>query len=812
MSVTDPVAPLDAEAVCRTCDAAGLSFDSTAVLEPLEHPIGQVRALAALEFGAGMRRDGYNLFALGRPGTGRFGFVTDILRQRAAGEPAPSAWCYVNNFAEPDKPKALSLPGGRASELRQAMDVLIQELRATLPAAFDSDDYRARRQVVDEQFKRRHDEAFEALQEKAQGQGVAMIRTPLGMGLAPVRNGEVIPQEEFNRLPAEEQARLRTTLKEMQEELEQVVARLPQWQREHRAAVRKLNEEVSRFAVNQLIGEVRADFADLSAVAAYLDEVERDIVVYADDFLGEGAAAGAERPDPAPAADRDSEGGRYRRYRVNVMVDHPPGTGAPVVYEDHPTHQSLVGRIEHMARFGALLTDFNLVKPGALHRANGGYLVLDARRLLTNPFAWESLKRALRARQIRIESIEQLMALATTVSLEPEPLPLDVKIVLIGDRIVYYLLSELDPEFVELFKVAVDFEDDVPRDPESTQLFARMMGTLARQRGLRHLDRGAVSETIGQAARESGDAERLSTRIRFIGELLEEADYLAGRRGADLIGAEDVRAAVAARRARSDRIHLRMVEQIARGTILIDTRGAKIGQINALSVIGLGGFSFGRPTRVTARVRFGRGAVVDIEREVALGGPLHSKGVMILAGFLSGRYVTDRSLSLAASLVFEQSYGGVDGDSASSTELYALLSALAEAPIRQDLAVTGSVNQLGEVQVIGGVNEKIEGFFDVCAAAGMTGSQGVLIPFGNVRHLMLRPDVVEAVRAKTFFVYPIRTIDEGIALLTGEAAGERDEAGRYPEASINGRVEKRIAAFADLAARFGAAGKVDRYD
>jgi lon-related putative ATP-dependent protease len=805
------VAPLPATAVYNACDPAALPFKTTAELTPLDQPLGQERAMAALDFGASMRRQGYNLYVLGQPGTGRFSIVSQWLKQRALNEPRPPAWCYVHNFADPSKPTALDLPPGRATALRKAMADLVQELKAALPAAFDTDEYRGRRQVIDEELKRRHDAAFEALSQKALERGIALVRTPLGMGLAPVKGNEVMPPEEFARLPQEEQNRLRNAMREMQEELEATVARIPQWQREHRDAVRKLNEEVSRFAVHHLIGEVRAGFSDLPKVLAYLDDVESDIVMSTEEFLsdGQGQTSGELRP---PGLDREADGNRYRRYRVNVIVDHE-GEGAPVVFEDHPTHQALVGRIENVARFGTLMTDFNLIKPGALHRANGGYLLLDARRLLQNPYAWESLKRAIRARLIRIETLEQLLALATTVSLEPMPIPLDLKVVLVGDRLIYYLLCQHDPEFGELFKVAADFEDDVPRNEQTTLEFARLLATQVARHGLRHLERDAAALLIEQAARDAGDGRRLSTRIRLMTELLEEADHLAAARGASIIEAQDVRNTLKARRWRLDRIYRRSVDQITEGTLLIDIEGSKIGQVNGLSVVSLGEMAFGRPTRITARVRFGRGNVVDIEREVELGGALHSKGVLILSGFLAGRYLPDKPLSLSASLVFEQSYGGVDGDSASSAELYALLSALAELPIRQDLAVTGSVNQQGEVQAIGGVNEKIEGFFDVCRARKLTGTQGVLIPAANVRHLMLREDVVEAIRAGQFAVYPIRTIDEGIALLTGKPSGERGADGSYPADSINGRVEKRIAHFAEAASRMAVpptAAKGDR--
>jgi len=485
------------------------------------------------------------------------------------------------------------------------------------------------------------------------------------------------------------------------------------------------------------------------------------------------------------------------------MVDHSESKGAPVVYEDNPTYQNLVGEAEYMAQLGAIFTDFGLLRPGALHQANGGCLLLDAVRVLSLPYAWEGLKRALRSGQIRIESLGQALSLISTASLEPEPIPLNVKVVLLGERLLYYLLVQRDSEFNELFKVAVDFDEEVDRSPSSQLVYAKLIGRLARQEKLLPFDRGGVARVIEQSSRLVSDAEKLSLHNQTLSDLLREADYWARKAGSNLVAAGDVQRAIDSQVYRASRLRDRYQEEVLRGTLLIDTQGAKVGQVNGLSVVQPGRFAFGHPSRITARVRLGRGEVVDIEREVELSGPIHSKGVLILSGFLGARYAPDRPLSLSASLVFEQSYSGVEGDSASSAELYALLSALSEAPIKQSLAVTGSVNQRGEVQAIGGVNEKIEGFFDLCQARGLTGEQGVLIPASNVKHLMLRRDVVEAVGAAKFHVYPVETIDQGISLLTGLEAGERDSSGSFPEDSINHRVEMRLIALAEKRAAFG---------
>jgi lon-related putative ATP-dependent protease len=480
------------------------------------------------------------------------------------------------------------------------------------------------------------------------------------------------------------------------------------------------------------------------------------------------------------------------------------------VYEDNPTVENILGRIEHRSEFGSLVTDFRLIKPGALHRANGGYLILDARRLVFQPYAWETLKRELRSREIRIESLSQMMSLGSMVSLQPETIPLDVKVILIGDPVLYYLLSQNDPDFHNLFKVPVDFDDRLPVTDDAIALYARFVATEARKKNLLPLERGAVEQVMERMTRLTSDTERLSSHTRSLTDLLSEADYWAASRDARQIAAQDVKQAIKAHIHRSDRMRERTQEQFQRGTMMLDTSGEKVGQINGLSVLQLGNFAFGRPSRITARIHLGRGRVIDIEREVELGGPLHSKGVLILSNFLAARYTENRPLSLNASLVFEQSYGGVDGDSASSTELYALLSALADVPIKQSFAVTGSVNQFGEVQAIGGVNEKIEGFFDLCVFRGLTGDQGVLIPDSNVKHLMLKDEVVEACERGLFHIYSIKSIDQGIEILTGVPAGGADADGNYPSESINGKVKARLESFAETARQYAKSADGER--
>jgi len=801
LPVAEPGRPLPPALLYRPCDPAELPFDQVSEIEDLTDPIGQDRAVEAVQFAVAMRRKGYNVYALGASGTGKHTVIRDLLGRRAENTPTPPDWCYVNNFADPQKPRRLQLPPGRGNGLREAMKRLVEELRAALPAAFERDDYRARRDVIDQQFKQRNEEAFGELQRRAEPKGITMLRTPMGLALAPRRDGKVLTPEMFEALPEAERERIQHDLEEVQGELEAVMQKVPQWERERREAVRELNRNTTGAAIALMMDELRAGYRDLPEIVQHLDAVEHDIKENADDFLTP-AQPPQGMPTPAPVEEAMSEA-RFRRYQVNVIVDNGGQRGAPVIYEDNPTHQTLVGRVEYMARFGTLVTDFNLLTPGALHRANGGYLMLDAQRLLAGNFGWASLKRALNAGEIRIDTLEQLLTMASTVSLQPDPIPLDLKIVLLGPPSLYYLLSSLDDDFKELFKIAADFDDRVERTPETTLLYARFIAGVVRREKLLPFDRSAVARVVERAARLVGDADRLSAGLREIVDLLQEADQLAADAGKAIVTAAEVQRAIDGQFRRGDRVYRRMQEEIGRKTIRIETDGEQVGQLNGLSVITLGGLSFGNPSRITARIRFGRGEVVDIEREVALGGALHSKGVLILSGFLGGRFGNTRPLSLNASLVFEQSYGGVDGDSASAAELFALLSALADAPIKQSLAVTGSVDQLGRIQAIGGVNEKIEGFFDACRVAGFTGRQGVIIPASNVKHLMLRQDVVAAAAEESFRIFPIETVDQGLELLTGLPAGEPGEDGNYPAGTINHRIAARLDAFAAKAADLG---------
>jgi len=784
---------LGPELLCQDCNPEQFTFETTADLEPLTEIIGQERAIEAMRFGITIHREGYNLFAMGALGTGKYTAIRQFLDQTAADEPVPDDWCYVYNFEQPHIPNALQLPPGQGPALCGDMEGLVEALHSVIPAAFEGDDYKTLQETVTEEFQKQQEKEFNDLQAKAKEQGLAMLRTQTGWGFVPMQEGQIISPEAFQQLPEEEQERLRVAGTALEKELENVLQQIRQWESEKRERMKALNQGIVKLAVEHLIDNLRQKYQELAEVVAYLDSVQKDVIEHADDFRNkpEEDSGGNLMGIPLPRAAQGPPS--FRRYQVNVLVSHSDNQGAPVVYEDHPTYTRLFGQVEHtLAQSGVLVTDFNLIKAGAIHQANGGYLILDARKVLQQPYAYEQLKRAIRANQIVIETPAQASGLTSTVSLNPEPMPLSVKIILLGDPQLYYTLHQLDPDFGELFKVVVDFAAEMDRNDDNNLLYAKLIGTLVDKEGLHHFDRAAVARVIEHSARLVGHSGKLSARMQNIVDLLREADYWAQEAGRDVICAADVQQAIDAQIHRVDRIREQVQEQIEELTILIDTDGQKVGQVNGLSVLSIGNFAFGRPSRITARVRPGKGEVIDIEREVELGGPLHSKGVMILSSYLGSRYAPDRPLSLSASLVFEQSYGGIDGDSASSAELYTLLSALAEAPIKQSLAVTGSVNQHGQVQAIGGVNEKIEGFFDLCRTRGLTGEQGVLIPASNIKHLMLRKDVIEAVTAGQFAIYPVETIDQGIEILTGQPAGERDEAGHFPDGSINQRVEKRL--------------------
>ena len=793
-----PATPLPLERLYSVCDPAELPFETTAELEPLVEHLGQGRAVGALEFALQIPHEGYNVYLLGSTGVGKRELLDSVLggllkTPGTAPREAASDWCYVNNFDFPDRPVALRLPGGMACQLRDDMNHAIEDLLGLLPSTFQSDEYQARVQELGETYQEQEKEAFQALGEKASAAGIAMIQTPSGYTLAPMKDGEIITPQAFEAQPEEEKKRVMAIIEELKQELKVIVRQLPGWKKDSRNAFKELNREFSKMAIDPVLNELKEKYQAFPAVITHLEAVHTNILEEAEAFT----QVQEESAIPDNLKDRVKE---FPQYHVNVLVDNQGRETAPVIYEDSPGFSNLIGRVEYVSQMGTLVTDFNLIKPGALHRANGGYLILDADKLLTSPYAWQALKRALKAREIRIQTLEQLFSFVSTVQLQPEPLPLDVKVILQGDRYLYYILEQYDPEFATLFKVAADMSEEVVREPASTLLFARLIRTLQERKNLLPLDRSGVARVIEQAARRMEDSEKLSLHRGRLGNLLTESDFRARRAGADIISAEHVCAAARAAVNRLDQFREKSHEGILREIMLVATSGSVVGQVNGLAVYLLGDYAFGRPTRITATARLGNGKVLDIEREVDLGGNIHSKAVMIISALLASRYARNRPLPLSASLVFEQSYGGIEGDSASVAELVALISAIADVPVRQDLAVTGSLNQHGQVQAIGGVNEKIEGFFDICNARGLSGSQGVVIPAANAVHLMLRQDVLDAVSAGQFQVYSADTIDTALELLTGCSA-----------AYIDGQVLKRLEELDEMARKYARKGD-DKHD
>ncbi len=790
-----PGKSLPAGDLYRRCDPGQLTFESTASLTDFSEIPGQGRAVEAIHFATEIDIGGHNVFVLGPPGAGRHTFVRQFLNDKAAGQDIPSDWCYVYNFDDPRQPKALRLPPGASKGLRVDVENAVQDAQTAIPAAFESEDFQLQHEAITEEFKEQQESLFKVIEQEAHKRGIGVIQTPTGIAFIPMRGAEVIKSEEFKDLPKKQQKKFHADIEDLTGQLQTMMRSAPKRAREMRQRFRQLEQDVAGLAVTGLVDELKQKYHDIPAVVEHLEKMQADIIDNVGIFLSPSDGPGL--PAQMKEMLRSKESAAMRRYTVNVLVERGDHKGAPVVFEDKPSFAQLIGKIEHEAEFGTLTTNFSLIRAGALHRANGGYLVLDAVKVLSFPLAWEGLKRAIKSRELQVRSPGDDIGLVSTVSLEPQPIPLDLKVILIGERTHYYLLDRYDPEFSELFKVAADFEDQIERNEQNIDQLARVLATVVRQENLKHLDRAGVARLMEESARHAGNNEKLSANIRQATDIIREAHYRASQNGRELIGAEEVQQAIDSRIYRASRYREQMQEGILNDTLVVETSGARIGQINGLAVLQLGGFTFGRPQRITATVSLGSGKVVDIEREVDLGGPLHSKGVLILAGFLRSHYMTDRPLCLSASLVFEQSYGGVDGDSASAAELCALASALAKTPIKQSLAITGSLDQHGRVQAIGGVNEKIEGFFDICSKRGLSGDQGVLIPLANVRHLMLRRDVIEAVEAGQFHVYPVDHVDHCLALLTGEPAGERDEDGKFPEGSVNHKIRERLINFAE---------------
>ena len=794
------ITKLTSDQLYRKCDAAKFDFTTTADLEERLSALGQDRAISAVELGINIKSRGYNLFCLGPEGTGKTSLVKRILEQEGKKRETPDDWVYVYNFDEPHKPIAINFAAGEASAFAKEMDDFSDFLEHELPETVKNEIYEEQLKSIREKYQEKRNDYIKVLQKKAKGKKVSLLHLPMGVVVAPMKNGEIISPDVFDTLSDEEKNEIMADLNAMQEEIAAHQDSTPQWEEKQSEEIKKLQEKLVKDAIKKPLEQIKQKYKGSKKLADYLKAVRSyildNITTYVPNY----------DQDNKPQNEDDSvvgllsqlkgqqEEDKYSKFKVNVVVKNVPDSGSPIILLDHPTQGNLVGKVERLQQFGALITDFSLIKGGALHRANGGFLLIDARKLLLQPYSWDSLKRALASKEIKIEAPSDDTSFST-ISLDPQPIPLDVKVVMTGDSELYELLSERDPDFKDYFKVEADFGGVIDRTDANEIEYAKLIGSLSKKKNLRSLNKQAVARVIEYSSRLADDTEKLTAHVSSIGDLLREADYWARKSKASQIGKNHIEQAIKSQIYRADRINQAMLEQIDKGTILMDVTGQRVGQINGLVVYNFTRNSFGKPARITTQVRLGRGEFINIEREVEMSGPIHSKGVLILQSLIANRFAKRSPLSLSASIVFEQSYGGVDGDSASSTEYYCLISAIANLPIKQSLAVTGSINQFGEIQPIGGVNEKIEGFFEVCKYNGLTGQQGVIIPRTNVVNLMLREDVVEAVESGKFSIYAIDTVDDGIELLTGVPAGKANKKGQYPKGSVNYLVQQSLAEY-----------------
>lgn len=747
--------------------------------------VGQPRAQSALTFGVAMKAPGYNIFVMGEPGTGRLSMVSHYLTTYAEQQESPLSYAYVENFENPREPVAIELPSGEGHNFAKDVEKLIDDVLATFPAAFESPSYQQKKTAIERRFNQRYNTAIDLVDGKARAMNVALYRDSDTITFLPIRDNKALDEEQFTLLPQEERDAFHQHTEELEEYLGDVLLELPQWRRTLVEELRQLDNDTIKQALEPLFAELNDKYQNVDDVITYLAEVEKNLSNTISDFL---------MPSRGQEV-RESPSKRQiliEQYLPNVLVDcKHDNNGAPVVYEPHPIYQNLFGRIEYLSDQGTLVTNYRRICPGSLHRANGGYLILDAEKVLTYPFVWEGLKRALKSGKIEIESPFTELGI-NTITLKPEVIPLNVKVILVGARDIYYLLEELDSEFNEMFRVLADFEDHIKRTPDNVAQFAQLMITQAKDSGAKPLTDAALLRLIEHSCRLAEHQSRLSAHVNLCLEIIAEANLLADQTGASRIDKNEIELALSAREQRNGRIAEAILEEMLEGTILIDTDGEAIGKINGLTVMDIGGSSFGAPARITATVHPGSRGIVDIEREVELGQAIHSKGVMILTGYLGHCYAQQFPLAISASITMEQSYGHIDGDSASLAELCCLISALTRVPIKQGFALTGSINQYGEVQAIGGVNEKIEGFFELCAARGLTGQQGVIIPASNKPNLMLKQEVINAVEQGLFSIHTVSNVDETLSLLMAQDAGTINSEGQYPEGSINFKAVARL--------------------
>ncbi|MBU0900383.1 AAA family ATPase [Pseudomonas sp. MIL19] len=769
------------EALTRPFSPEQFNFTNTEDLEPFRGVLGQERAVEALQFGVAMPRPGYNVFVMGEPGTGRFSFVKRYLKAEAKRLETPADRFYVNHFDEPREPRALELPSGHSAEFLADINGLVDNLLATFPAVFEHPSFQQKKNAIDRAFNKRYDQALDIIERLSLEKSIALYRDSSNIAFTPMLEGKALDEAEFAQLPEADRERFHADIANLEERLNEELASLPQWKRESSNLLRQLNEETITIALQPLLAPLSQKYAENAGVCAYLQAVQVNLLKTVVEQLVE-----------VDKIDAQTRKLLEEQYCPSLVVGHHAQGGAPVVFEPHPTYDNLFGRIEYNTDQGALYTSYRQLRPGALHRANGGFLILEAEKMLGEPFVWDALKRALQSRQLKMESPLGDLGRIATVTLTPEVIPLHLKVVIIGSRQLYYTLQDLDPDFQEMFRVLVDFDEDIPLADDSLEQFAQLMKTRTSEEGMAPLTAAAVARVATYSARLAEHQGRLSARIGDLFQLVSEADFIRSLAGDEVTDAGHIERALKAKATRTGRVSARIIDDMLAGIILIDTAGAAVGKCNGLTVLEVGDSAFGVPARISATVYPGGSGIVDIEREVNLGQPIHSKGVMILTGYLGSRYAQEFPLEISASIALEQSYGYVDGDSASLGEVCTLISALSRTPLKQCFAITGSINQFGEVQAVGGVNEKIEGFFRLCEARGLTGEQGAIIPHSNVTTLMLDERVLQAVRAGQFHIYAVRQVDEALSLLVGTDAGTPNEQGQFPAGSVNARVVERL--------------------
>ncbi|MFZ5907603.1 MAG: Lon protease family protein [Nitrospirota bacterium] len=785
--------PLSFDELYGFCNPDTLPFTTTDELPEFKETIGQERALHALDFGLSLESTGFNIFILGEHGTGKMTTVKSFLAQKALAEPVPEDWCYVYNFRDPDAPLAVSMRPGDAAVFQKSMDEIIKTLKSEIPKIFESKEYEKQRNATLEESQKQQKELFTGLEEEAQQKGFALRKTVSGLVIIPVKKtGDPLTEEEYELLDEKTRQKIDEIGKTLQEKLNDAVRLIREGEKKVKESLVKLEKEAALSAVGHLIDEIKNTFRDYPKVLLYLGDVQDDILEHLDDFK-----VHEEQTAQLPMLKLQKPEPTFTRYTVNVLVNNKDCTGAPCIFESNPTYYNLFGRIEHKIQYGIALTDFSMIKGGSLHRANGGYLVMHALDLLRNLFCYDALKRAIRNCEVKIEDVWEQYRLISTTTLRPEAIPLDVKVILLGNSYLYYLLYNLDEEYRELFKVKADFDTVMSRTDGNIRKYSSFIANLCREEKLLPFERTGVAKVIELGSRLAENKDKLSAKFSYISDLLREASFWAGRTGSTVVTNEHVQRAIDEKVFRTNRIEDRLREMILDGTIIVDTSGEKTGQINGLAVLDLGDYRFGRPSRITARTYAGKAGVVNIERETKMSGKIHEKAILIITNYLGSRYAKNKPISLSASITFEQLYSLVEGDSASCAELYALISSIANVPLRQNIAVTGSMDQNGDVQPVGGINEKIEGFFDLCRIIGLDGSHGVIIPRRNVKNLMLKNEVVEAVKQGKFAVYPIEKVDEGLEIMTGMSVGEAAEDGVYPEGTVNFLVVKRLAEIAE---------------